>query len=102
MRLTPEGSQLLHEEIRLKQKLNPLSPLSLRLICRFMHAVARVQNTTGPDCFSLKLDPGIGTAHSPPPAPPVPQTPPYGVGTRGGGVTVEFVRSQMDGSFALF
>lgn len=94
---------------------------------RFVNVVARVQNTTGPDCFSLKVDSGIGTAPHPclsarPPAAlraPYPSTgfapgfTPWDGTDRaarsdgsGGGVApaaeVGFVRSQLDGSFALF
>lgn len=87
--------------------------------------VARVQNTTGPDCFSLRVDPGIGTAPHPFPflRPAVPRGPyastgfapgftPWdggdsaaSSGDGSGGVArveVDFVRSQLDGSFALF
>ncbi|CAM9611411.1 unnamed protein product [Pylaiella littoralis] len=92
---------------------------------RFVHAVARVQNTTGPDCFSLRVDPGISTAPYPfpSPRPPGPRGPhastgfaprftpygndrPAGSGDGSGGgvakVDVDFVRSPLDGSFALF
>ncbi|CAN0420713.1 unnamed protein product, partial [Ectocarpus sp. 8 AP-2014] len=41
----------------------------LSLYERFVHVVARVQNTTGPDCFSLRVDPCIGTASAPHPYP---------------------------------
>ena len=78
--------------------------------------VTKVQNTTGPDCFALKVDPDIGTI-CPPPADPT--SPPYGVGAaaesgaagggtrvgrgaRGGQAAVEYVRSQLDGSYVLF
>ncbi|CAM9692014.1 unnamed protein product [Scytosiphon promiscuus] len=102
---------------------------TLALYGRFVHVVARVQNTTGPDCFSLKVEPGAGMASrffSGPNA----RSPdgfaqgftPWngdrnsakadtGVGDgRSAGAdspvarleAVEFVRSQLDGSFALF
>ncbi|CAN0077297.1 unnamed protein product [Ectocarpus fasciculatus] len=104
----------------------------LSLYGRFVHVVARVQNTTGPDCFSLRVDPSIGTAPAPYPYPyprprPAVASPPHGSGgfapgftpwdgggggSDGGGgggggggahqEVVEYVRSQIDGSFALF
>lgn len=90
---------------------------------RFVHAVAKVQNTTGPDCFSLRLDHTITTAPHPHPCPlPRPAVtrdpsdpsggfaPGFtpldgGSGSRSGVAQVEvvdFVRSQLDGSFAVF
>lgn len=65
--------------------------------------VARVQNTTGPDCFSVRVDPGLGTAHG-----HIAQKEGDAHDkhrTRAGEgneMVVEFVRSQLDGSFAIF
>ncbi|CAM9283248.1 unnamed protein product [Ascophyllum nodosum] len=83
----------------------------LSLCGSFVHFVVRVQNTTGPDAFSLRLDRSIVTAY-PRPSPCLADT----EGKAGGVETmfstegpektsekvVEFARSQLDGSFALF
>lgn len=63
-----------------------------------MHVVARVQNTTGPDRFSVRADPGLGTA----PAQQL-QIPTARANARGGEAKteMEFVRLQANGSFAV-
>lgn len=69
----------------------------IAFVNRFMHVVARVQNTTGPDRFSVRTDPGLGTA-------PVQQLqiPTAHANARGEAkAEVEFVRLQANGAFAL-